>query len=169
VFFLLWDASALAQRYAPEIGRQTVNALFAAVPRAQMIATVLSYSETCGALVRKRNGGALDGAAFSVARFALRAEIINDPDFGVLAVEFGDILNGIDLIDRHNLNSADASILASFLTFAQAQQDDAVCILAAADQRLLRAARAEAHACDGYPSTFVPINNCFAPPGRKAC
>jgi hypothetical protein len=37
VFFLLWDASALAQRYAPEIGHQTVNALFALVSRAQMI------------------------------------------------------------------------------------------------------------------------------------
>ncbi len=69
--FLLWDASALAQRYAPELGHH-VNALFAAVSRAQMITTVLSYSETCGALVRKRNGGALDPATFSVARSDLR-------------------------------------------------------------------------------------------------
>lgn len=142
MFFLFWDASALAQRYAPEIGQQTVNALFTAVPRAQMITTVLSYSETCGALVRKRNGGALDGATFSVARSALRAEVIDDPDFGVLAVEFGDILGGIDLIDRHNLNSADASILVSFLSFAQAQPAATFCIVAA-DQRLLRAAQAE--------------------------
>jgi predicted nucleic acid-binding protein len=143
VFFLLWDASALAQRYAPEIGHQTVNALFTAVPRAQMITTVLTYSETCGALVRKHNGGVLDAATFSVARSALRAEVIDDPDFGVLAVEFSDILGGIDLIDRHNLNSADASILASFLSFAQAQAAATVCVLAAADQRLLRAAQAE--------------------------
>ncbi len=57
MFFLLWDASALAKRYAPEIGHQTVNALFTAVPRSQMVTTVLSYSETCAALVRKRNGG----------------------------------------------------------------------------------------------------------------
>jgi predicted nucleic acid-binding protein len=143
VFFLLWDASALAQRYAPEIGHQTVNALFTAVSRAQLITTVLSYSETCGALVRKRNGGALDSATFSVARSALRAEVIDDPDFGVLAVEFADILGGIDLIDRHNLNSADASILVSFLSFAQAHPASTVCILVAADQRLLRAAQAE--------------------------
>ncbi len=72
-------------------------------------------------LVRKRNGGALDAATFSVARSALRAEVIDDPDFGVLAVEFSDILGGIDLIDRHKLNSADASILVSFINFAQAQ------------------------------------------------
>lgn len=143
MFFLLWDASALAQRYAPEIGHQTVNALFTAVPRAQMVTTVLSYSETCGALVRKRNRGALDGATFSVARSALRAEVIDDPDFGVLAVEFGDMLGGIDLIDRHNLNSADASILAAFLSFAQAQPAATVCVLMGADQRLLRAAQTE--------------------------
>lgn len=143
MFFLLWDASALAQRYAPEVGQQTANALFTAVPRARMITTVLNYAETCGALVRKRNGGAVDGATFSVARSALRAEIIDDPDFGVLAVEFGDILSGIDLIDRHNLNSADASILASFLSFAHAQSATTLCILVPADQRLLRAAHAE--------------------------
>lgn len=141
--FFLWDASALAQRYAPEIGHQSVNALFTAVSRAQMITSVLSYSETCGALVRKRSAGALDSATFSIARSALRTEVIDDPDFGVLALEFGDILGGIDLIDRHNLNSADASILVSFLGFAQAQLVAAASILVAADQRLLRAAQAE--------------------------
>ena len=60
-----------------------------------------------------------------------------------MAIEFDDILSGIDLIDRHNLNSADASILMSFLAFAQTQPATTVCILVAADQRLLRAAKAE--------------------------
>jgi predicted nucleic acid-binding protein len=143
VFFLFWDASALAQRYAPEIGHLTVNALFAAVPRKQMITTILSYSETCGALVRKRNRAELDAPTFTVARSALRAEVIDDADFGVLAVEFGDMLGGIDLIDRHNLNSADASILMAFLSFAQAQPAASRCILVAADLRLLRASQAE--------------------------
>ena len=32
MIFLLWDASALAKRYAPETGSDTVDALFAAVP-----------------------------------------------------------------------------------------------------------------------------------------
>lgn len=31
--FLLWDASALAKRYAPEVGSDTVDALFAADER----------------------------------------------------------------------------------------------------------------------------------------
>jgi hypothetical protein len=58
-------------------------------------------------------------------------------------VEFGDILGGIDMIDRHNLNSADASILASFLGFAQVHPPGTICIVVAADRRLLRAAQAE--------------------------
>lgn len=157
MFFLLWDASALAQRYAPEIGTPTVNALFTAVSPAQMITTVMSYSETCGVLIRKRNAGALDGVAFSVARSALRAEVINAPDFGVLAVEFGDILDGIDLIDRHNLNSTDASILASFLNFAQVQSPAVACVLVAADRRLLRAGLAEGLKTLN-PELIVPID-----------
>jgi predicted nucleic acid-binding protein len=159
VYFLLWDASALAQRYAPEIGHVTVNALFAAVSKSQMITTVLRYSETCGALVRKRNRGDLDAASYSVARSALRAEIIDDPDFGVLAVEFGDILGGIDLIDRHNLNSTDASILMSFLGFARSQSSVTRCVLVAADQRLLRAAKAEGLSTlnpETFPAVDVP-------------
>jgi predicted nucleic acid-binding protein len=144
VFFLLWDASALAQRYAPEVGHQTVKVLFAAVPRAQMITTVLSYSETCAALVRKRNRAELDAATFVVARSALQTDVIDDPDFGVLNVEFAEILAGIELIDRHNLNSADASILMTFLNFTRAQTAAATSVLVAADQRLLRASHAEA-------------------------
>jgi hypothetical protein len=113
VFFLLWDASALAKRYAPEVGHQTVNALFAQVPWAQMLTSVMSYAETYAALPRMHNQGVLDSATFNVARSALRSEIIDDPDFGVLAVEFDDVLGGIDLVNRHNLNSTDASVLRS--------------------------------------------------------
>ena len=68
MFLLLWDASALPQRYAPELGSPTVNALFAAVPRAQMITTILDYSETYAALLRKFNRGVLDQSAFTIAR-----------------------------------------------------------------------------------------------------
>jgi predicted nucleic acid-binding protein len=128
VYLLLWDASALAQRYAPEVGHQTVNALLAATARAQMATTILTYSETCAALVRKRNQGALDTAIFTVARSSLQAEVIDDPDFAVLALEFADFLDGIELIDRHNLNSADASVLAALLSHARAQPTPTNCV-----------------------------------------
>lgn len=143
MYFLLWDASALAKRYAPEIGQDTVNALFAQAPRAQMITSIMSYSETYAALVRMHNRGVLDGPTFAVARSALRAEIIDDAGFGVLAVDFDDVLWGIELITRHNLNSTDASILTAFLRYAQSQPGPIVSILIASDQRLLRAGQAE--------------------------
>lgn len=60
-----------------------------------------------------------------------------------LLFEFDDILGGIDLIDRHNLNSTDASVLKSFPSFVQAQPAATAFVLVAADQRLLRAAQVE--------------------------
>ena len=41
---VLWDASALAKHFVTELGRQTVEAIFAAVPRDQMVPTVMGYS-----------------------------------------------------------------------------------------------------------------------------
>jgi hypothetical protein len=57
VIRILWDASALAKRYIPEPGSQTVNAVFVAIPPAQMVTTVMSYSETVAARVRKLKQG----------------------------------------------------------------------------------------------------------------
>lgn len=51
---------------------------------------------------------------------------------------------------------ADASILMSFISFAQAQAGVATCILVAVDQRLLRAAHAEGL------TTFNPEQNSAA-------
>jgi hypothetical protein len=39
----LWDASAFAKRFVAEIGSQTVNTLFVAVPRGQMATTIIGY------------------------------------------------------------------------------------------------------------------------------
>ena len=95
---VLWDASALAKRFVAETGSQTVNALFVAVPPAQMVTTIMSYSETFAALIRKHNQGILTVTAFTAAQEALRNEVIDDPDFAVLGLEFDDILDGIELV-----------------------------------------------------------------------
>jgi hypothetical protein len=42
VILVLWDASAMAKRFVAEIGSQTVNTLFLAVPPAQMVGTIMS-------------------------------------------------------------------------------------------------------------------------------
>ena len=140
---ILWDASALAKRYVAEVGSQTVNAVFAVVPSAQMAATILSFSESFAALLRKHNQGLLSVAAFTAAQAALRNEVIDDPNFVVLGLEFDDFLDGIDLILRYNLNSADAAMLHALLKHAGLLRPSATSILVASDQRLLRTAKAE--------------------------
>jgi predicted nucleic acid-binding protein len=143
VFHLLWDASALAKRYVAEIGSQTVNALFMAVPPAQMVTTIMSYSETFAALLRKHNQRVLSVAAFTAAQAALRNEVIENPDFVVVGLEFDDRLDGIELIKRHTLNSTDGASLQALLKHAGAMRPTVVSVLVASDQRLLRAAKAE--------------------------
>lgn len=141
---LLWDASALVKRYAPELGSDVVSTLFEAVPPAQMVVTVLGCAETHAIIVRKKNGGVIKPSTYSAAASLLQNEVIYGPDFGVLPLEFDAILSGIDLITRHNINSADASILMTYLQFAaDARVSDTSCLLVATDRRLLRAAQAE--------------------------
>ena len=64
-----------------------------AVPPAQMVTTMMSYSETFAALIRKHNQGVLTVTAFTAARAALRNEVIDDRDFMVLGLEFADVLD----------------------------------------------------------------------------
>jgi predicted nucleic acid-binding protein len=148
MLFVLWDASALVKRYVPETGSDVVSELFANVPSIQMVTTFAGYAEVHAALVRKRNRGAFSAMAFQAAVSALQSEVIYDPEFGVLDVESSAILAGIALVEKHNLNSSDAGILATFFRYAQLEATAGNhCLLVAADVRLVRAAVAE-----GIPS-----------------
>jgi predicted nucleic acid-binding protein len=141
---VFWDASALAKRYAVEVGSDTADALFAALQPSQMITTVWGYAETFSILLRSFNRGRLDRATFVTAVSALKQEIIDHPDLGFLAVEDAAVLAGLPLMRRHNLNVTDATLLAVLLRYTQAQPPAAPrCVLVAADHRLLRAAEVE--------------------------
>lgn len=141
---LFWDASGLAKRYAAESGSETADILFDLVPASAMVTTVWGYAETFSILLRKRNDNRLDASMFNTAVIALRQEIINNRDMGFLTVDESAVLTGLSLMERHNINATDASLLAVLLRYARSRQPSAsVCILVAADQRLLRAARAE--------------------------
>jgi hypothetical protein len=108
-----------------------------------MVTTILYYSETFDALLRKHNQGILPLSAFTAAQSALRNEVIDDLDFVVIGLEFDDFLDGINLIKRHNLNSTDAAMLHAFLKHVGVLGPSAKAILTASDHRLLRAAKAE--------------------------
>ena len=102
---LLWDASALVKRYYAEPGSETVDDLFAISPALPMAATFLGYAEISAVLRRKFNQGLLTTDTFYDARSLLRPEVLLNSDFDLLTVEDGDILEGIALNDRHNLNA----------------------------------------------------------------
>jgi predicted nucleic acid-binding protein len=140
---LLWDASALAKRYAPEMGSDTVDALFAAVPSADTVSSSISYAELCSILLRKLNRGAIDKASFDAAKSALRMELIVDPDFVLLSVGDAAFYDGITLMEAHNLNATDSALLSLFKGYVGANDSIDKHIIIAADDRLARAAQAE--------------------------
>lgn len=141
---LFWDASALAKRYVRETGTDAVNALFAALPATSMATTVWGYAETFAILLRRSNDGRLDQSTFTMITAALRREVIHSPEFGFLNVDDAAVLASLPLMQRHNLNTTDATLLAVLLRHALANPPGAPnYVLVAADKRFVRAAEAE--------------------------
>jgi predicted nucleic acid-binding protein len=144
---LFWDASALAKRYTKEVGTDTVNALFKAVPATSMATTVWGYAETYSLLLRAFNGERLDRTSFATSTAALQREIISSPDFGFLSVDDRAVPASLPLMQRHNLNTTDATLLAVLLRHARALPPSARrYVLVAADRRFVRASQAEGFA-----------------------
>jgi predicted nucleic acid-binding protein len=141
---LLWDASALAKRYLPELGTATVDALFNLVEPTGLLTTSIGYTETFAVLLRRRNAGDLDQASFAAATQALHNDVLYLARLGILPITDPTIISSTPLILRHNLNATDAAILTLLLDHDRALQAGSQrCALIACDQRLLRAARAE--------------------------
>ena len=138
---LFWDASGLAKRYTAEMGRETVNSVFAYAAAHDMATTPWGYAETYSILLRKLNGGAINAAAWAKAVNALQAEVVNAPNFGLLSISDTMIFACALMMRKHNLNATDSAILMMPLDYAQ--ETGTSCLLIAADQRFLRAASAE--------------------------
>lgn len=138
---LLWDASALAKRYVPEVGSQAVDALWEAAPYLSMIGTFPTYAEVHWILLRKRSRGDITTASFTAAKSSLHLEVADSLDFRLLEVETADTLAGIVLTEKYSIGPSDAMILAAYMRYARSTSD--TCVLIASDLRLLRAADAE--------------------------
>jgi predicted nucleic acid-binding protein len=144
VTVLYWDASALVKRYAAEAGTPVVNAAFSSVAGDRMLCSSVATGEIISALVRKRNAGGISAEVFEQAMSNFRAEVLDAPDFQILATTDALILASHPLIVRHSLNATDAIVLRSVLDVAAVlrPRGDRVALLTA-DDRLLRAAREE--------------------------
>ncbi len=140
---VLWDASGLVKRYYAESGSDTVNAVFAALPVVLMTVTPWGYAETFAILLRKRDGGTLSSASFMAAKERLQMEVLGRSNLRILSISDAMIFGSLSLMQAHNLNSADAAILAAFLRFQRAlPQGSPSWTLIASDKRLGRAAEA---------------------------
>jgi hypothetical protein len=106
---LFWDASALAKRYFAEIGSDTVDALFAAVPMEDMAATPWGFAETYSILLRRFNGGVMSVRSFTAAIAALQTEVVDNPRFTLVSIPDEAVFASTLLMRQHNLNATDAA------------------------------------------------------------
>lgn len=141
---ILWDASGLVKQYFRESRSITVAAIIASPAVEQMSVTLWGYAECVAILHRKRNGKLIDAATYSTSVTSLQQEVLISSQFKILTIEDDRVLAGLPLLIKHNLNSNDAAILATYLRFQQSLPPGSPpCLLVAADKRLLRAAEAE--------------------------
>jgi predicted nucleic acid-binding protein len=108
------DASALAKRYAPELGTPVVNHLFARVTPDKFHLFNVSFAEVVSLLVRKKNSGRLSETAYTQAVIDLGVEIGSSPAHK-LAADNALVTACLPLIEAHSINSTDAVILRSAL------------------------------------------------------
>src|SRR5207249_5594499 len=106
--------------------------------------TVLGYAETHSVLLRHLNRGTIAAPAYVTAKTALRAEVVDDPNFVLLTVDDAAVYAGIALMELYNVNANDGAILSAFLRYLHTIPPPAApSILIASDNRLLSAAQAE--------------------------
>ena len=78
--YFYFDASALAKRYAPEVGSNLVNYLFSHVTHKQLMCLITGVAEVISVLVRKKNRGSISVPDFSQALINLDNEVIYATD-----------------------------------------------------------------------------------------
>jgi len=138
---VLWDASALVLRYAPETGSDVVDAIFDAVPISDMVLAMIGYSETFAILWRRHNAGVLSIKTFQSASSTLESDFLMGTPT-LLEMSNISVVKSLGLIQRQNLNSTDAVILTLYQEhLAVTGRKDAVVV--SSDHRMLRAAAAE--------------------------
>jgi predicted nucleic acid-binding protein len=130
------DTSALIKRFVTEKGSPLVESL---VSQEGFVATAkIAYAEVYAGLTRKHREGHLPGS-----QYALACRQFESDWQAYIRVDLQDeiLVLARDLIQRHTLRGFDAIHLASALSLRAALGEEIT--FAAADERLLRAARAE--------------------------
>ncbi|RKU38416.1 hypothetical protein C6496_06280 [Candidatus Poribacteria bacterium] len=143
--YFYFDASALVKRYTRESGSDKMLFLFRNVPLERLLCLTIGAMEVFWICVRKRNDGRITSHQFERAVTHLKREVINrQSNFRTVSLPDSLVWDSMDLIETHSLNSVDALVLCSALNIAtELRNAGDTLVLAASDQRLLRAARTE--------------------------
>ena len=138
------DASALAKRFAPEVGTAVINALFAQVTPDRMIVLNIGVAEVVSLLVRKRNTGRISDVALAQALSEVGSQIRKPTRLRKLVPNNPLVAAALPLIETHSLNGTDGVLLRSALDVAaQFRAGGNDLVLVTSDQRLLKAAQSE--------------------------
>jgi predicted nucleic acid-binding protein len=138
------DASALAKRYASEIGTALVDHLFANVSLDRLYVFNIGVAEVVSLLARKKNTAQLGVPAFHQALLEFGREIRSSALERKITADNALVTAALPLIAIHSINATDAVILSSALDLvADHRKMGNDLVLMASDQRLLRAAQAE--------------------------
>lgn len=142
--YFLFDASALAKRYTPELGTVLVDRLFDGVGHDRLVCLMLGAAEVVSVLVRRRNSGSLSTASLAQSVLNLHTEVVDAVDFRTPEADNNLITASMAFIDQHALNATDSVVLRLALDLAaRFRADGNDLVLVASDHRLLRAAQAE--------------------------
>lgn len=138
------DGSALAKRYVTEPGTALLDYLFDHVPPERLVVLNVGFAEVVSVLVRRKNAGILSSPSFAQTLLEIGREIIQSANLHKIEPTNALVIAALSHIQNHSVNSTDAIVLHAALGIARTIRthgDDLV--LAASDQRLLRAAQAE--------------------------
>ncbi len=138
------DASALAKRYAAELGTPEMNQLFARSSHDRFAVLTIGMLEVISILVRRRNSGIISSVAFNSAHLNFEHQIVKSAVVARFPMRDSLAFAAIPFISRYSVNATDAILLRSVLDLSNRLRtggDDIV--LVASDRRLLTAANAE--------------------------
>jgi uncharacterized protein len=113
--YFLFDTSALAKRYVPEVGTPLINHLLNTVSKQRMFVLVIAFGELVSFLVRKKNSGQISRMSYLQALADSRSEMTS---MFIQSVSDDLVWKSLPLIEQYSINATDAIILRSALNIA---------------------------------------------------
>lgn len=137
------DASAFVKRYVPEQGSVLVDTLLESVGADRLHCVSICALETLSIVVRARNGGRLRGHRADAALALFHRETFGG-GVQIISARNDIVFGAAPLLQRHNINSADAVLLRAALDLRDAlRENEHDLVTVSSDKRLLRAADRE--------------------------